>query len=45
MYDIPYTWDLKRSDTNELTYKAETDSQTSRMNLGLPGGRMEGRGS
>ena len=38
-------WNLKRHDTNELTYKMETDSQTSRMNLGLPGGRMEGRGS
>ena len=33
-------WNLKRHDTNELTYKMETDSQTSRMNLWLPGGRM-----
>ena len=23
MYDIPYTWNLKRNDTNELTYKTE----------------------
>ena len=22
-YDIPYMWNLKRNDTNELTYKAE----------------------
>ena len=22
-YDIPYTWNLKRNDTNELTYKTE----------------------
>ena len=26
-YDIPYMWNLKRNDTNELTYKTETDSQ------------------
>ena len=25
MYDIPYMWTLKRNDTNELTYKTETD--------------------
>ena len=23
MYDIPYIWNIKRSDTNELTYKTE----------------------
>ena len=23
-YDIPYTWSLKRNDTNKLTYKTET---------------------
>ena len=28
---------LKRNDTNELTYQTETDSQTSRMFLWLPG--------
>ena len=28
-------WNLKRNDTNELTYKTGTDSQTSRMNLWL----------
>ena len=27
-YDMPYIWNLKRNDTNELTYKTETDSQT-----------------
>ena len=27
-YDIPYIWDLKRNDTNELTHKTKIDSQT-----------------
>ena len=26
--NIPYKWNLKRNDTNELMYKTETDSQT-----------------
>ena len=26
-YDIPYIWNLKRNDTNELTYRTEKDSQ------------------
>ena len=26
-YDIPYMWNLKRNDTNELNYKAERRSQ------------------
>ena len=26
--DIPYTWNLKRNDKNELILKTETDSQT-----------------
>ena len=30
-------WNLERNDTNELTYKTEKDSQTSKMNLGLSG--------
>ena len=34
-YDIPYMWNLKRNDTNELTYKTERDSQ--KINLRLPG--------
>ena len=32
-------WNPKRIDTNELTYKTETDSQTQKMNLQLTGGR------
>ena len=35
--DIPFMWNLKRNDTNKLTYEAETDSQTWRRNLWLPG--------
>ena len=27
-YDITYIWSLKKNDTNELIYKAESDSQT-----------------
>ena len=27
-YSTPYIWNLKINDTNELTYKTETDSQT-----------------
>ena len=38
-YDIPYMWDLKRNDTDKLTYKRERDSQTLRTNLWLPRGR------
>ena len=26
-YVIPYMWNIKRNDTNELTYKTERDSQ------------------
>ena len=33
LYDIPYMWNLKRNDTNELMYKRETDSQTLRTSL------------
>jgi len=32
--------EIFKNDTNELIYKTETDSQTERMNLWLPGGRM-----
>ena len=28
LYDIPYRWNLKRNDTNELTYKTERESKT-----------------
>ena len=41
-YDITYLWNLKQ-DTNEPTYKPETDSQTQRADLWLPWwGRGEG---
>ena len=33
-------WNLKRNDTNELTYQTEADSQTQRRNLWLLGERM-----
>ena len=26
-YDITYMWNIKKNDTNELTYKSEIDSQ------------------
>ena len=35
-YDIPYMWDLKRNDTNELTYKRERDTDLENK-LWLPG--------
>ena len=38
--DITYIQNLKY-DTNELIYETETDSQTQRTNLPLPGGRGE----
>ena len=36
---------LKRNDANEHIYKTETGSQTQRINLWLPGGRVGGRDS
>ena len=33
LYDIPYMWNLKTNDINELIYKTETDSQPQRTNL------------
>ena len=47
LYDIPYRWNLQGNDTNELIYKTETDPQTSRRSLWLPGdrGKMRGRNS
>jgi len=41
LYDATYMWNLKRNDTNELTYKREIVSQ--RMNFKLLGGRMRGQ--
>ena len=32
-------WNLESNDTNALTYKTETDSQTQGTNLWFPGGR------
>ena len=32
-------WNLKKNDTNELTYKTERDSQTQKTMLWLLGGR------
>ena len=28
LYDILYMWNLKRNDTNEITYETERDSKT-----------------
>ena len=41
MYDITYMWDLKKMIQMKLFTK-QTDLQTERMNLWLPGGRGEG---
>ena len=41
-YYIAYMWNLKKNDTNELIYKIETDSQTSKTNLWLPKGKGGG---
>ena len=35
---------LKKKDTNELIYRTETDSQTSKTNLWLPEGKGWGEG-
>ena len=40
-----YMRNLKKNDTNELIYKTETDSQTYRTNLWLPGGKRGGEGT
>ena len=37
LYDIPYMWNLKRNDTNELIKQKQTHRQ--KMNLWLLGGR------
>ena len=40
--DITYVWKLKKDDTNELIYKTETDSQTSKANLRFQRGNVWG---
>ena len=46
LYDIPYMWNLKRNDTNELPYKSERDSQSYKTNLWLrEGGGKRSLGS
>ena len=40
-YDIPHLWNLKRNDTNELTYKIETDLDNEFM---VAGGKEKGKG-
>ena len=42
-YDITYMWNPK-NDTNDLIYKTETDSQTSKRNLWLPKAKGQGEG-
>ena len=42
-HDIPYMQNPKRYDTNDLTYKTETDSQTWKTSLWLPGERIRER--
>ena len=43
--DIPYMWNLKRNDTNELTYKTETHSLRERTYGCWGRGRMRLRDS
>ena len=40
-HDLPHLWDLKRNDTNELTYKTETDLDNEFM---VAGGKEKGKG-
>ena len=40
-YDIPYMWNLKRNDTNELTYKTE---ETHKLREGTYGCQVGGGG-
>ena len=42
-YDITHMWNL-RYDTDELIFKAETDSQTQSEDVWLPRGRQVGEG-
>ena len=40
-YDITYMYNVKKTDTNELIYKTEIDSQAQKTNLSLPKGKGE----
>ena len=42
-YDITYMWNLEYN-TNEFIYKAETDSQTEKINMVIKGERGLGEG-
>ena len=42
LYDITYMWNLKNN-TNESIYKTKTDSQTEKIYLWLPKGKVGGR--
>ena len=42
-YDITYMWNLKKNNTNELIYKTETDSQTSKQTYGYQRENVGGR--
>ena len=42
-YDITYIWNIKY-DTNESTYKTETDTSTEQSDLWFPRERRGGRG-
>ena len=41
---ISLRWGILENDTNELTYKTETDSQTEKTNLRSPEGKGIGQG-
>lgn len=41
LHNTAYMWDLKR-DRKELSYKAETDSETQKTNLRFPKRKGEG---
>ena len=45
LYDIPFMWNLKRNDTNECTYKIETDSRLLEPAYGCQGEGWWGRDS
>ena len=43
-YDIPYMWNLKRNDTNELPYKTEKDTDLESKLMVVGWGKDEGKG-